>query len=94
MPHWNHYNVSSEDQLLLFISRKLSSSRTISEKRSNLEEEAISRIKRDPVTVDSRLALLLASGKVPSAFSLVPNDRMLNAKLIETCGISSSLRHE
>lgn len=62
--------------------------------RSNLEEEAISKIKRDPVTVDSRLALLLASGKVPSEFSLVPNDRALNAKLIETCGISSSLRHE
>lgn len=60
-------------------------------KLSYFEEEAISRIKRDPVTVDSRLALLLASGKEPSEFNLVPNDKTLNAKLIETCGISSLL---
>jgi len=65
--------------------------KNVPEKTSYCEEEAISRIKRDPVTVDSRVALLLASGKVPFEFSLVPNDKTLNAKLIETCGISSLL---
>jgi len=66
----------------------------VPEKISYFEEEAISRIKRDPVTVDSRLALLLASGKIPSGFSLVPDDKTLNAKFIETCGISSLLHQK
>jgi hypothetical protein len=51
----------------------------------------ISKTKRDPVTADSRLVLLLASGKLPSDFNLVPSDKTLNAKLTDTCGISSFL---
>lgn len=60
-------------------------------RKSHLEEEAISRMKKAPVTAKSRLAFLLGSGKDPSRFNLVPSDKTLNAKLIDACGISSSL---
>lgn len=61
--------------------------------KSYFDEEVISRINTDPVTADSRLALLLASGKLPAEFSLEPKDKTLNAKSTEAWGISSFLHH-